>query len=153
MKKLMTTCILALTSLAAFAGAPAVGDYATFDFTANGMQGTIKYELASFDSSSNIFVRKTTTTYNGQSTVAVENVAADDIPTSESLNFVLALCETPNLGGTLEQLVTPVGTLDTCALPAQTGGTVNVGVVPFGTVKVNTAEVTMMITGFHFVNP
>jgi len=150
MKTIMLAAIISIATSFAFAGEPKVGDYALYDFTANGIQGTTKSELTAFNRATNQFTKVTTTSFSGQTQTQAEEMNADDLSSTESLELVLALCESSNIGGVLEQISTAAGTFETCRLPAAGGGAVNLGVVPFGFVRVNTADLTMDLVEYNF---
>ena len=150
MKSLFLAVVLTITSFNLFAGEPKVGDYATYSFTTNGFQGTSKNELTSFDAASNSFVKTVTTTFNGQTQSQSETVRADELSSTDQLQALLALCEDPNVGGTIEQISITAGSFTSCRLNAQQGGTVNMAVVPFGVATVNTADLTMELIDYSF---
>jgi len=150
MKNIFIAAVLSITAALSFAGEPTVGDYAIYDFTANGVQGTSRSELTSYDSSTGFFQKTVVTSFNGQTQTQVEQLERSDLSSTEQLGQLLAFCEHPSVGGTLEVSSTRAGNFDSCRLPIQTGGTVNMAVVPFGITFVNTADITMELIEYSF---
>jgi hypothetical protein len=63
--------------------------------------------------------------------------------------MLLALCESPAVNGKLESVTVVAGTFETCAIAdAATGSVTNVGVVPFGVVKMSRPELILELTEF-----
>ena len=135
--KMIFSALVVLTVSTLAQAMPAVGDTSTF-------QGTTLYQgnqaafqtvmtLTQFDASKNSYIKTTTTTANGmQPQVEQKTVAASELITDATINYVLANCASQN--GVLEAVTVPAGNFNTCRI-SQKGATYNVGAVPFGIVK------------------
>jgi hypothetical protein len=146
--KMILVLALSIATTTVMAAAK-VGDSATFKANSAGYEFGLKMELTAFDLVKNTFTQKTTTIVGAQSVDEVEEVAADEVAGVEELEMLLALCESPAVNGKLETVAVAAGTFETCAIAdAATGTITNVGVVPFGVVKMYSPELTLELTEF-----
>ncbi len=117
---------------------PSVGDQAVYDTTVT--QGENVYPMVSiFDllemdlANQRALVRQTTK-MDGQPDEVEEGWQdSNQLPTEEMMTMLLAQCV--QQGGKNESITVAAGTFDTCAMPESGGGTIWLGVAPFGLVK------------------
>lgn len=84
---------------------------------------------------------------NGQ--VSVEKFTDADMATEKNVAAVLSQCVQSS--GTPETVVVPAGTFPACKFSNQSGGSTWIADVPFGMVKVVTAELSLELTSFTAV--
>lgn len=143
MKYLVLACTL--LSCAVATAMPKIGDYSSMNVTLNSAAvGTVENELISFDAATNQFTERTTQTIAGNRSVS--NVTTSGV-TDALIAQILATCSSQ--GGTLQTITEPAGTFNTCAAPVNSNGTVGtmwVGAVPFGIVKIDVTN-----SGSHII--
>lgn len=133
---------LALSSLSAMA-TPKVGDYALFDavMTQNlkPVSFLLSMELTAYDAAQKKYQQKQVITVNGKAQEQSDWVAVDDLTSDAAIDSLLSDCV--NQGGKAESITVATASIPTCAFPQDTAdekGTVWVGKVPFGLVKIDT---------------
>lgn len=137
-----------LLSTSIFAGTPAIGDYAVYSLTTSDLPGetiTMKSEIIDFDSASNQYLKRTTTTVFGNAEEEDTMVAADEL---SNFGQVLAYCESDMIKGRLEAVTVTAGTFNSCNISSE-GTSLNIADVPFGIVKVIGPNFLMQLTSFQ----
>lgn len=128
----MITFLTLTLSFSAFADSPSVGDYALYNLTLAGTQGTYRTEIVDFDGDAGTYTVKTTMKIGDEEVEDEQTVAEDEIATTETLEMVIQLCETEDLNGTLETIVIASESYESCRLTLENQDVINFGVVPFG---------------------
>ena len=137
----LSVSVLLLSSLAV--ASPKVGDFAAFDATltqgGQAMPLEITLELTQHDAAQNRYMQKQVIKVGGQDQVSEDWVAAADLLTDEIIDGIVSGCERE--GGKIESVEAARSTIQTCAIAQDTAeekGTVWIGKVPFGLVKLDT---------------
>lgn len=114
---------------------PAVGDKVSFSGTWGSDAVSQTLAFVAFNGTE---YKKVTTTKIGVNAAqtAEEWVNKDDTASDAALQDIVTNCA--NYGGKPETITVPAGTFPTCKAPMQSGGTMNIGVVPFAIVRVDT---------------
>jgi hypothetical protein len=137
MRKMDLVFVFLCTSSLGYAG-PKVGDTASYEGSIYGEVYTQTVELTEFDAGSNRF-KEIRTSYDGdKSTVEEEWREASDILSTEAVHEILGNCD--EQGGVIQILVIAKSKIETCKLPSNNGGYVNLGEVPFGIVRFNVVD-------------
>jgi hypothetical protein len=142
----MKVLALSLSLLASFSvmSMPTVGDKATYQISMSGVQFESTIELTAFNEATQMFTQTTTTSLMGQTTSDVEEVSIEDLNSDAELDAALSSCQSAEVGGVLESVTVAAGTFDTCKITNESG-TVNMGKVPFGVVKMEASAEGMPV--------
>jgi len=115
---------------------PKVGDYVNLSLTLNNAPvGTLEEELIQFDSGKNQYLQQNTQTLSGKRDVT--QTWTDGVSDAQ-IAGIMSACA--NYGGVIQNITEPAGAFVTCALPVYSNGSVGtmwVGAVPFGVVKLD----------------
>ena len=143
--------LLSLVSLSAFA-MPTIGDYVKLVGFADNNNISIEYEITNYDSTKDLFEVTQSTTYGNQTSQIDQSwMGRDDLINDQQVQDTLANCA--SLGGTSETISTKVGEFETCNILDQSSQTmINVGKVPFGTVKIIYGGLELLVDSFKFGN-
>lgn len=142
---LIASLLVASSSLFAM---PKIGDMAAYSGSVAGMNMTVKSELTAFDSQKSTFTKVSTTTFMGQASTESEELTSEDLLSEETISAMMEYCETSYINGKRETVAVPAGTFDTCAITSQDGSIINIGMVPFGIVKMSNNNVTLSLTEY-----
>ncbi|HEX4925217.1 MAG TPA: hypothetical protein VFV50_14080 [Bdellovibrionales bacterium] len=148
--KLLSALLLTLAATSAMA-MPAVNDAASYDVTVSqggqSISGTQDLVITAYNATTKLYTVKSTSTFNGQTQVQEQTTTADKLVSDAAANQLLSNCAAQ--GGTLGQVTVPAGTLDACTLPVNENGargTVSLGAVPFGLIKLEVANASQSMT-------
>ena len=118
---------------------PTVGDSAFFQGTYDGMAAQERMTLMEFNEQNNQYRKETIVAVGSYAPQTKEEwVSASDLPTDAQMEQLIGNCAQNS--GVSETLTVPAGTIQTCRISLQRGGTANLGPVPFGIVKMDTNE-------------
>jgi hypothetical protein len=152
MKSLLFS-LLVLGSLSSYAVDPGVGTFAEFKVSSSALNGTYKIEITGYDEETGIFKQKYTTAINGNVTEEEIELPSDEVNSKEQNEQVLQYCESSEIGGKLETLTVPAGTFKACKVGAVAGETYYMGAVPFGMLKIVTADGSKFeLTNYEYKN-
>ena len=136
---------------------PSVGDQASYSITlSNQGQTTTSTEtdvIVAFDSSKNQFqIQQTVTPLGSSPTVTTSWVDANRLYSNADLSRFMSQCQ--SMGGSLQSVSVPLGTLGACALSKDPSSTIWYGHAPFGMIKVDattgTQHLIKSLTSYQF---
>jgi hypothetical protein len=147
--KLFSALLITLASTVALA-MPSINDSATYELTfsqgGNSVSGTQELIVTSYNESTKLYTVKSTTNINGQSQVKEQQVPVEKLMSDASAEKLMSTCSAQ--GGAVTQVTVPAGTLSVCSVPVNeqgTTGTVYLGAVPFGLVKMDVSNATQSL--------
>ena len=147
MKSIFVLSILCIC-LSAFANEPKVGDQAVLNGKYQGEVIALKLELTAYDADANSYTQTLTISNNGQTSSQSETVKNEDLSSSETLQYVVDNCS--QFDGTPETITVPAGTFATCKMNEDDDTVVNIGVVPFGVVKVIAKDGSYVLVSYKY---
>lgn len=152
MKNISLSLISTLLFCAFSSAMPRIGDTATYSGTVQyqgqNYQARITQTITQFNSSTDQYTVQRTTEVQGSSNTESEMVQKSDLLSADIIQNLLGQCSQAN--GVLEQVSAPAGNFSTCRLTSDDGSIVNLGMVPFGVVKVRSSQADLQIERFSF---
>jgi len=112
---------------------PSVGDFAKYEISQGANSLFLSQEIKAIDSNKGLVTVEVSLEQNGKSQSSVSDVDLKTIPTAAALESAIKNCV--QIGGTNETVTVKAGTFETCKVPTE-NGTINLGLVAFGLVKV-----------------
>ncbi|HEY8280632.1 MAG TPA: hypothetical protein VIH99_13460 [Bdellovibrionota bacterium] len=146
-----TICLLSLLFCGHAFAYPGIGDVADYSGTAVIMGQEVQFEkrieLIDFDAAANKFKKLEIYKQEGSRPTTEESwVSADEFMSKQEQEHMLADCA--GQGGTLEAVTVNAGQFLTCRFSNDEGEFYNMGVVPFGLIKVSGEGWTMQLDHF-----
>lgn len=142
MKKLLVA-LLTLGSFSVFASNPGVGTFSEYSVSSNGFYGIYRVEIIDYNESLNQFTQLYTTNLAGNTSTEKEVLSGDQVNTKEMNELIPQLCE-KEFQGKLEVVHVSAGSFESCKVDSEDGSTIYMAAVPFGFIKIITADGTKL---------